>query len=224
MPRHFLENLAALFFVRDLPCRRGEISARAAFDMEREFRICVQVGEPAASPPGRLAADVEPATDVVQHDLDAPLLPALPAAGRDVDDRHRPGQGVANLIVERLTNCHSFFIRRKYIRLLWRISNWRLPLGSGSTSGDGALVVRKVTRDDRELELPENRLLRFAVGEESETVPDQFLGRAAPPPPVKLGGRDLYRVVGDGSAVNHVDLAPVPVSGCRAMDVETQHG
>ena len=89
---------------------------------------------------------------------------------------------------------------------------------------DGALVVREVSRNDRELELPEDRLLGFALEEESEAIPDQLLCRASPPPPDKLGRRHLDRVVRAGSAVNHVDLAPVPVSTRRAPDIDPHDG
>jgi len=37
--RHFLENLATLFLIRDFAGGRGEVGTGAAFDVEREVRI-----------------------------------------------------------------------------------------------------------------------------------------------------------------------------------------
>src|ERR1700736_123758 len=107
MSGDLLKDLTALVIVRDLPGGRRKVGADTPLEMERQFRIRVEVGQPAPAPLRRLPADVKAAVDGVQHDLDAALLPALPAGGRDVDDRHWSGEGVADLVVEGLTNCHS---------------------------------------------------------------------------------------------------------------------
>src|SRR5712692_5124297 len=53
--------------------------------MEREVRISLEVEEPAALPWIGLAADVDPAIDVVEHDLEASRLAGPPPGRGDVD-------------------------------------------------------------------------------------------------------------------------------------------
>src|SRR2546429_3601826 len=79
--------------------------------MEHEFRIRVQVGQPAAASPRRLAADVEPTVDVVHDDLDPALLAALAAGRRNVDHRHRPGERITDLVVEPLGYRHPILYK-----------------------------------------------------------------------------------------------------------------
>src|SRR5205814_9462992 len=56
-----LKHLTALLWIGDFPSRRRQVGPDSSLQMHRHLRIGIEVGQPAASPARRLAADIEPA-------------------------------------------------------------------------------------------------------------------------------------------------------------------
>jgi hypothetical protein len=77
---------APLVLVGDDPRGRREVGGRrAVLEMDGEVRVVLEVVDPGPRATAGDAADVDPAGDVVEHDLDTARLVGAAAGGRDVD-------------------------------------------------------------------------------------------------------------------------------------------
>src|SRR3989442_15808700 len=84
----------------------------------------------------------------------------------------------------------------------------------------GTVVLGKVSLDDREIELPEDRFFRFALEQEIEAVLDQLVNRAPTTPPLEVARRDANQVASGGGAVGDLDPTAVPVAIDGALHLE----
>src|SRR2546423_900800 len=101
--RHVRQDLAPLRLLVDDASGRRQVCLHLALEMKRHVWIGLEVGQPAPPISRGRAADVDPAADVVEHDLDPARLPSLPAGRRDID-RVTPLQRRLDRV---LRSCHS---------------------------------------------------------------------------------------------------------------------
>src|SRR5207248_6407933 len=101
--RHVRQNLAPLRLLVDDASGRRQVCLHLALEMKRHVWIGLEIGQPAPPISRGRAADVDPAADVVEHDLDPARLPTL-SAGRSDIDRVTPLQRGVDRVVR---SCHS---------------------------------------------------------------------------------------------------------------------
>src|ERR1700737_2593097 len=83
--RDVRKDLPSLGLLVDDASRCWKVGADLAFEMERHGGVRVEIRDPAPALARRHAADVDPAVDVVKHDLDAPGPAGFAAGGGDID-------------------------------------------------------------------------------------------------------------------------------------------
>jgi len=69
------------------------------------------------------------------------------------------------------------------------------------------IEVGKVTLDDREVELPQDRRRRLAVEQKLEAAAHEVLDGPACAPPLQVSSRDAYAVMGPRPAIFDAHLA-----------------